>query len=212
MTTRWEYFPRSASIVLSLVAIITFILVIISQNRADEALSKATIADDRARDAVNTITGPVGPVGPAGPTGLKGPTGEDGAGLIQADLIYARVSTYFSRTVAIAQTTAIISLKKVTVGNTGIVTMYLSGFTGMAASTSYQLLSEVCIPDGFKPDVELYFTVRIKRAGVSQVGTLIVYDDGRIGISDIGLTSNFFTSGQGNCGLATNTTISYTLE
>lgn len=112
----------------------------------------------------------------------------------------------------IAGVTPIVSMRKIHNGTTGTVTLYIANFSGTAPSTSTVLTSTNAISDTtFRPGVTLYFPVRIRKSAVTQMGTLIIYSTGLIGITDVAETANFWTSGNTGCGIVGDTCISYTL-
>ncbi len=125
--------------------------------------------------------------------------------------VYSTISsTFFSLT--IAGTTTTVSMRKIHNGTTGTVTLYIGGFSGTAASTATVLLSTNAIADTtYRPGVNLTFPCRIKKLSTNQMGTLIIFSNGTIGLTDVVETSNFWSSGNTGCGIVGDTCVSYTL-
>jgi hypothetical protein len=98
---------------------------------------------------------------------------------------------------------------KVGVSPNALVVMRIAGFTCTAPTTNVQIISNVVVDAAFRPSVAVYLPIRIKKLNVNQMGTLLIFTAGNIGISDVAVTANFWTIGDTNCGIPTDLCVSY---
>ena len=85
---------------------------------------------------------------------------------------------------------------------------------GTVGTTATILTSTNTITDAsFRPQngQVLGFAVRIRRNNVIQMGTLVVFASGSIGLIDVGETSNYWVSGNTGCGTVGDTCVTYTV-
>ena len=131
-----------------------------------------------------------------------------------ASTTYATVSSLsFSLNIAGLTNVAVI-MRKTVVGTVGTVVLNIAGFSGTVGTTATILTSTNTITDAsFRPqNGQVFgFSVRIRRNNVIQMGTLVVFDSGLIGLMDVLETRNFWKSGVGGCGTGGDTCVTYTV-
>ena len=127
---------------------------------------------------------------------------------------YAKVSSLTISLSIAGLTDVAVILRKTVVGTVGTVVLNIEGFSGTVGATTSILTSTTGITDAsLRPQngQVLGFAVRIRRNNVIQMGTLVVFDSGLIGLMDVLETANFWTSGVGGCGTVGDTCVTYTV-
>ena len=102
-----------------------------------------------------------------------------------ASTTYATVSSLSFNLAIAGLTNVAVTLRKTVVGTVGTVVLNIAGFAGTAQSTATVMQSTNAISDAsFRPQngQVLGFPARIRKLNAIQMGTLVVYDSGVIGL------------------------------